>query len=150
MALRPCTECGKDASTDARTCPHCGASNPTVGNRQIAIRVGIAVVVVGVILASMNSGSSSASAPPQRDSESDAYYACRDAIRRQLKAPSTADFPFEGDAHMVRAGDTLAFKSYVDAQNSFGAKLRNYWFCAATTTGGTVSVIAATLNPAPD
>ncbi len=25
MALRPCSECGKEISTEARQCPHCGA-----------------------------------------------------------------------------------------------------------------------------
>ncbi len=30
MALRPCQECYKDISTDARTCPGCGAPHPHV------------------------------------------------------------------------------------------------------------------------
>src|SRR5689334_11699865 len=28
MALRSCRECGKDVSTEARTCPHCGIPRP--------------------------------------------------------------------------------------------------------------------------
>ncbi len=28
MALRPCRECGKDVSTEAALCPHCGVANP--------------------------------------------------------------------------------------------------------------------------
>ena len=28
MALTPCRECGKDVSSEAPTCPHCGASAP--------------------------------------------------------------------------------------------------------------------------
>ena len=29
MALKPCRECGKDVSTAATACPHCGAAAPT-------------------------------------------------------------------------------------------------------------------------
>jgi len=29
MPLRPCRECGKDVSTEAAACPHCGAAAPT-------------------------------------------------------------------------------------------------------------------------
>lgn len=29
MALTTCRECGKQVSTDAKTCPHCGTSAPT-------------------------------------------------------------------------------------------------------------------------
>lgn len=28
MGLKPCRECGKDISTEARSCPHCGAPEP--------------------------------------------------------------------------------------------------------------------------
>ena len=28
MALTRCRECGKDVSTDAATCPHCGVADP--------------------------------------------------------------------------------------------------------------------------
>lgn len=28
MAIAKCKDCGKVVSTDAHTCPHCGASNP--------------------------------------------------------------------------------------------------------------------------
>ena len=28
MALKPCRECGKEVSTTAKTCPHCGTLHP--------------------------------------------------------------------------------------------------------------------------
>ena len=28
MALKPCGECGKDISSRAKTCPHCGIDKP--------------------------------------------------------------------------------------------------------------------------
>jgi hypothetical protein len=30
MALQPCRECGHEVSTEAQTCPHCGAGQPAV------------------------------------------------------------------------------------------------------------------------
>lgn len=29
MALKPCRECAKEVSTEAKTCPHCGTAHPT-------------------------------------------------------------------------------------------------------------------------
>ena len=29
MALKACRECGKDVSTEAKTCPHCGVKDPS-------------------------------------------------------------------------------------------------------------------------
>jgi hypothetical protein len=29
MPLQPCRECGKEVSTEAAACPHCGAATPT-------------------------------------------------------------------------------------------------------------------------
>jgi len=50
-------------------------------------------------------------------------------VKQALKAPSTADFPdgiFEGGEWTVfRKRDYVIVRSYVDAQNSFGAMLRN-------------------------
>lgn len=34
MPLKPCRECGKDVSTDARACPYCGAVTPTLSAKQ--------------------------------------------------------------------------------------------------------------------
>jgi len=28
MALKPCRECGKEVSTEAKSCPHCGVPDP--------------------------------------------------------------------------------------------------------------------------
>lgn len=47
-------------------------------------------------------------------------------IKRQLKSPSTADFPACNDSDTVvsREGGNWKVISYVDAQNAFGAMLR--------------------------
>lgn len=35
MSLTPCRECGREMSTDALTCPHCGAPNPALAARGV-------------------------------------------------------------------------------------------------------------------
>jgi len=47
MALRACEECGKQISTKAKACPHCGA----VGSGSNLLGIGCAVVALGWIVA---------------------------------------------------------------------------------------------------
>jgi hypothetical protein len=55
MAMKPCRECTKEVSTEAKTCPHCGVSFPT---RKKTSKLAIAVlVVVGVIVVAAVAGS---------------------------------------------------------------------------------------------
>jgi hypothetical protein len=50
----------------------------------------------------------------------------RDVVRGMLKSPSTASFPWEYSANRFgKRGFTI--KSYVDAQNGFGATVRTQW-----------------------
>ena len=53
-----------------------------------------------------------------------AYSIAQDKVREVLKAPATADFADYGEYSIRRNGDTFYIDSYVDAENSFGAKLR--------------------------
>ena len=56
-----------------------------------------------------------------------AYAMQQDAVRTQLRAPSTAEFPWSSDPQVaIRFGADCTFhiSGYVDAQNAFGAMLR--------------------------
>lgn len=65
----------------------------------------------------------------------EAWISCSNAVRSNLKVPSTADF-------VDRAGDNTFYKGdgqfnvqmRVDAQNSFGAKLRSVFICKVLCT----------------
>ena len=46
MALKPCKECGKEVSTDARRCPHCGVSSPTTDTSGGCL----GLIIVGLLL----------------------------------------------------------------------------------------------------
>lgn len=82
------------------------------------------VAIIGALLAigyviSMFDGSSS---------KSDGYVAesaCKNWVREQLKAPATADFGGEG----ISGSGPWTITGYVDAENSFGAKIRTNWTC---------------------
>jgi hypothetical protein len=61
MALKPCKECGREISTEARTCPHCGKKNPT-GQKTSLVAMGclvlLVLLVIGVVTFSTGSRSS--------------------------------------------------------------------------------------------
>ena len=47
MALKPCRECKREVSTDAKACPHCGKKSPTSRPTSLSI------VLVGVLIFSV-------------------------------------------------------------------------------------------------
>lgn len=56
MALKKCKECGADVSSRARTCPHCGVTNPTTTGKDMLIG-GVAIIVGLVVLIAIFGGS---------------------------------------------------------------------------------------------
>lgn len=55
----------------------------------------------------------------------DVWQAAMDIVRGRLKAPSTAEFCSRSSAIITQSGKTWTIKGYVDAENSFGAMIRN-------------------------
>ena len=55
------------------------------------------------------------------------YYFSQNLVKKQLKSPKSADFPWYSDSFIKDKGDTIIVSAYVDADNSFGANIRtNY------------------------
>ncbi len=51
-------------------------------------------------------------------------------VGESLKSPSTASFPSYNDEYVTKNDDgTYSVSAYVDAENSFGAKIRSNWSC---------------------
>lgn len=106
------------------------ANNAQSGNRKI----GCGGLIMMLILAAVIGGSCSKSEPPKdpnawkaEDYSTMAYVMMQDFVKRGLKAPSTAKFPWMGDSQVMVArskDQTYTVYGYVDAQNSFGAMLR--------------------------
>ncbi len=65
MALKACSECGKEVSTDAKACPNCGAKQP----RKVGILGWIAAAFVGAVAYNMvTSNGGSLGVPPAASS----------------------------------------------------------------------------------
>lgn len=69
--------------------------------------------------------------------EHDAWTAAKDIVESNLKSPSTAEFCSFSSAAIQRDGNTWTITGYVDAQNSFGATLRNNFTVKITFTSST-------------
>lgn len=81
------------------------------------------------------SGSATASSKKYTDEELKTvlYIMSTDTIKKYLKSPSSAKFSEMYDCGFSRAGsNSLFMKGWVDAQNSYGAVLRQDWSVAAT------------------
>lgn len=62
----------------------------------------------------------------QNGHEANAWYYATVFVKKRLKAPSTADFEKE---YVRNNGNVWEVGGFVDAQNGFGAKLRNGFYC---------------------
>lgn len=71
-----------------------------------------------------------------RDRSRDATIVCREFVRASLRSPSTADFPWTPNKRFREGYQTYIIKSHVDAQNAFGAVIRNQWHCKLRYIGG--------------
>lgn len=71
-----------------------------------------------------NSNTYSSTFSLTKDEKSDAYIYAQYIIKQNLKAPSTAEFPWFQESFVSGVGNEIIITAYVDAENSFGAKLR--------------------------
>lgn len=91
-----------------------------------------------VILASlvlMVSFLSACESGPSQPNMTHVRFYCEEAVKTRLKAPSSAEFSgqFETEIREVTPGQTYRVMGFVDAQNSFGAKIRGRYTCTVST-----------------
>lgn len=125
MALKNCAECGQPVSTKASKCPNCGA--PTTS--PVVVGIGCLVLLLilggGCLLSVRGCGSVDPDAWRTTDNSVEAYVMMQDFVRDRLKAPATAEFPWDGVSATTKVEDRkYRIRSYVDSQNSFGALIR--------------------------
>lgn len=89
-----------------------------------------AVVVVGVIVVANSKGSGGSGGP----GDDAAQQACQSAAQGLLKAPATADFSNWRKA-VASTATAMTVYGTVDAENSFGAKIRNTFTCQLHSSG---------------
>ncbi len=132
MAVLKCPDCGRDVSGSLKACPHCGRKieKPTdliTTTISIGMFIGIILFVLVSLFSSPPETPAEKVRKQERDKPIEAFSMAQVMIEDLLKAPSTADFaPFNYDSVQRIDLTTWKVKTYVDAENSFGAKLRTW------------------------
>lgn len=98
-------------------------------------------VVAGVVVIALCAIGFLARPDTGGDAEYSAKIACRDFVKQRLKAPATADFT---DEVVNVDGQTYSVTGNVDAENSFGAKLRQTYTCVLEDAGSEWRLTALT------
>jgi hypothetical protein len=99
-------------------------------NKPILIIVGIVIIVCLVICFATSLFNNGSTRTTTRDS-TEAYdkvilmTVTEDYVKQYLVSPSSAKFPRNQEWSITDNGSTIIVRSYVDAQNSFGAEIRS-------------------------
>jgi hypothetical protein len=111
-------------------CPKCGNPNKKANHlsgREILIYLAVGIAPIWW-LASDNSSTSTSVLPEYTDL--DARTDCEGFVKKNLKAPSTAEFAPRRDLQISGSGvGPWTVAGYVDSQNSFGAMIRSRFRC---------------------
>lgn len=75
-----------------------------------------------------------------------AYIMCQEFVRDRLKAPASAEFPRYTRADIVNTENRWKVEGWVDAENSFGARVRTSYYCILTYSAGDQSWTLETLE----
>jgi hypothetical protein len=145
MSLTKCPACGKDVSTQAVSCPNCAhplaKSKPKQTSHILGICAVLGFVVLGIALISeINTVVTPKENSPETASAYDACYMTQKFVSSRLKAPATADFqPCYEASTSPKTGGSIGTEytvsSYVDSQNSFGAKIRSNYLAVVEYEG---------------
>lgn len=82
-------------------------------------------------------GQSEKAAPDSEEMKRYSHIISEYFVKQKLKSPSTADFPmFDYTSDYSQLDGTYLVTSYVDAQNSFGAIIRQYYSIKLKFNGG--------------
>jgi hypothetical protein len=96
------------------------------------------LVLVGLFVLAMGLESNRDRTPDSNYDFASAMVACKEAITKQLVAPTTAKF--ERFKPELKAGLWKASVN-VDSQNGFGATLRSVWYCEGSDASGKVTAL---------
>jgi hypothetical protein len=96
-------------------------------------RYGVLTLIAIAVLAAICLGATALNGSSKSaDQGPGAEQACKDFVKDRLKAPATANF--SGVDH-TSSGSAYTVTGDVDAQNSFGAKLRSHFTCVVRDAG---------------
>ena len=103
----------------------------------------VPIILVFVIAIANRPSPEQRAANDARTEQYSAAFACQDAVRGILKAPATAEFQAPRNAQYTyrEIDGSFSVTFYVDAQNSFGAKLRETYACHVVKAGAGYRVL---------
>jgi hypothetical protein len=144
MALTKCKECGNQLAKSAKVCPHCGAKPRRTSGCSWLVLIAFVFGLYEYTTTTLNSPTTTKTGKPRREQtvpavaadvgdEISAEVDAKIFVKKMLKAPRTAKFPGMFDprpsvSHLAE-DELWIVSSYVDAQNVFGAMLRNEYVC---------------------
>ena len=150
MAKRECPYCKEKVKYEAVICMHCKSSLPPIPPKKwYQGWKGLLLVFFGLaIIGNLAGTGTSPSTPPKPETPEEiaaeqesldgdrAAYAAKEYVKKALKAPSSAKFPFIDDFAVApktdkqgkKLKDVWEVSSYVDSQNSYGAMIRQQWY----------------------
>lgn len=148
-----CSSCGNEVGNGVKFCSRCGTVAPFRRGELLKIVLVLAMVptlILGAVVlfsprpsanSSPNSAPSANSPPSGRTvygvKSAEAKTICEQFVSRRLKAPRGASFSHVWDTEILGSGDgPYEVRGFVDAQNSFGALLRNPYTCSVEAAGG--------------
>jgi hypothetical protein len=137
-----CRFCNRDlresiepAATVAQPVPSAKKSSST---RQVIGFLALIIITLIAVYAIQHAGGTSTDSPLQG-----AFYACRTFVKDRLKAPSTATFRTYAESTVAEMGASEYLTSIVvDAENSFGAKIRSSYLCRVKRAGSSWQLLS--------
>lgn len=161
MALTKCAECGNEVSTQAKTCPKCGAkvkTRKTSGRLWVLVAALVIVSVAVGNLATKEATDNEASrlaalSPEQRTAElakkkeesdlSSARYACRKFVEKTLHDPASAKFD-EPSTYWAekRKKNIYSVQVKLSAKNGFNATRKSVMDCKLKSIGESWALVA--------
>lgn len=104
-------------------------------SQSLLIIIGSIIVLV-LIFKAFSSICLSKNDETDKDDSTTAYVCAIDVVEKRLKSPSTAKFCGVTRATITNLGNNkYEVRGYVDAQNSFGAEVREYFTVTLTLSG---------------
>lgn len=101
---------------------------PTINKVAMSLFIFVAIAILATCIGTCDGSSEKKAGIRSFSVENTAYIISEKSVKSMLKAPSTAKFPTDTRTYRVNEADsTIQITGVVDAQNSFGAMLRNHY-----------------------
>ena len=99
MAIAKCRECGKEVSTEAKVCPHCGVAKPAPGAGGQSVGVAVIILIAAAIGINYSSSTGSSTPAPSHARQSTpaelddiARYGCSEFFSKSAHDPGSLEW----------------------------------------------------------